>query len=458
MSIIGELIGNLIETRFAQFDDIVLEKAKERVIDVIGCTIGGSDGPGCRPLIDLVLDWGGKQEATILVHGKKLPAGHAAMVNSVMARSYDFEPAGPIVEGKSTPAHLSGTTVPTALAVSEQIESTGKEFLGALILGDDLASRIIAASNLNIDSGWDCTGTANAFGAVAIASRLYGLNEQQTLNAFGIVINQMAGTFQNIFDAVHTFKLPQGLASRDGIFSAELAKKGFTGVRDPLFSNHGYFSLYTQSCSPEYLTKNLGRAFCADQTFKPYPCCRSNHAAIECVLDLVTSNDIDLDKIERVSVDVSSKAFNFAVGQPFKIRDVPQIDAAFSLQYTVASTLLRKSVRLEHFTNNFILEPEIMELVKKIALSPNLPSSAEPNGAVVKIMMNNGETFEKSVAVPKGSDIFTPLTKDEKREKFLENTYFSNAIPLEQAKKALTVLDRLEDVKNMRDVVNMFVP
>jgi 2-methylcitrate dehydratase PrpD len=172
----------------------------------------------------------------------------------------------------------------------------------------------------------------------------------------------------------------------------------------------------------------------------------------------VTSNNIDLDKIERVSVDVSSKAFNFAVGQPFKIRDVPQIDAAFSLQYTVASTLLRKSVRLEHFTNNFILEPEIMELVEKISLSPNLPSSAEPNGAVVKIMMNNGETFEKSVDVPKGSDIFTPLTKDEKREKFLENVYFSNVLPLEQTKKALTVFDRLEDVENMRDVISMFVP
>lgn len=74
MSIIGELIGNLIETRFVQFDDMVLEKAKERVIDVIGCAIAGADGPGCRALIDLVLDWGGKEEATILVHGKKLPA------------------------------------------------------------------------------------------------------------------------------------------------------------------------------------------------------------------------------------------------------------------------------------------------------------------------------------------------------------------------------------------------
>lgn len=456
MSIIGELIANLLETRFEQFDDAALEKAKERVIDVIGCAIGGSDGPGCRPLIDLVLDWGGKEEATILVHGKRAPAGHAAMVNSVMARSYDFEPAGPVVDGKSTPAHLSGTTVPTALAVGEQEGSTGKEFLSALILGDDLASRIIAASNLNIDSGWDCTGTANAFGAVAIASRLYRLNEQQTLNAFGIVINQMAGTFQNIFDGAHAFKLPQGLSSRDGIFSAILAKKGFTGVKDPLFSKHGYFSLYTQSCSPEYLTRNLGRAFYADQTFKPYPCCRSNHAAIDCVLDLVRSNDIDPNKIERISVEVSSKAFNFAVGQPFKIRDVPQVDAAFSLQYTVASTLLRKSVRLEHFTDSLILEPEIMELVEKISLSPNLPS-AEPNGAVVKIIMKNGETFEKSIDVPKGSELFTPLTRDEKREKFLENIHFSRTLPLEQAKKALTVLDKIEHVENMRNFISMFV-
>ena len=457
MSIINELIENLLTTSYEQFDETVIEQAKGRVIDVIGCIVGGSNGPGCKPLVDLVLDWGGKQEATIFVHGGRAPAAHVAMINSVMARSYDFEPAGPIVGGKSTPAHLSGTTVPTALTISEQIKANGKDFLDALILGDDLASRVIAASNLNLDSGWDCTGTTNMFGSTAIAAKLYGLNEKQMLNAFGIVLNHMAGTFQNVFDGAHTFKLPQGLSSRDGIFSAILAQKGFTGVKDPLLSKNGYFSLYCQSYDLEYLTKDLGKIFYADCTIKPYPCCRSNHAAIDCALGLVRYNEIELDNIEEITVDIPPKAFEFAVGQLFKIRNVPQIDAAFSLQYTVANALVRKSVRLEHFTDEYILEPTVMDLAGKISLSTSISSDKLPE-STLRIKMKYGEQLEKSVDIPKGNRVFTPLTKDEKREKYLENILFSKKFSLNQAKEALDLLEHIEDVEDMQKVISMFVP
>ena len=81
----------------------------------------------------------------MLVHGIRVPLHNAALVNGVMARSYDFEPTGPLVDGKSTPAHLSGTTVPTAITVAEHKGVSGRDLLTALILGDDIASRIIAA-------------------------------------------------------------------------------------------------------------------------------------------------------------------------------------------------------------------------------------------------------------------------------------------------------------------------
>ena len=216
MSIIAELVRNVLETPFEAFDQLTLDRAKDRIIDVVGCIIGGANASGCSMIVDLVREWGGKKESTILVHGGKVPAHNAALVNCVMARSYDFEPTGAYVEGKSTPAHLSGTTGPASITVAEQKAASGKELLTALILGDDLASRITAASQLNIDSGFDCTGTVNAFGATAIAGRLWRLNEHQLLNAFGIVLNQLAGSFQNIFDGAHSFKLPQGLSAQRG--------------------------------------------------------------------------------------------------------------------------------------------------------------------------------------------------------------------------------------------------
>jgi len=110
------LTANVLETRFENFDQSTVENAKARIIDVIGCLIGGANAPGNSELIDLVRDWGGKEEATILIHGGKAPAHNVAMVDSIMARSFDFEPVSPLVDGTSMPGHISGTTVMTAMA------------------------------------------------------------------------------------------------------------------------------------------------------------------------------------------------------------------------------------------------------------------------------------------------------------------------------------------------------
>lgn len=454
MSVIAELIKNVLETPFERFDSSEIERARAKLIDVVGCIIGGANAPGCSVLVDLMREWGGKEEGTILVHGVKVPLHNAALVNSVMARSYDYEPTGPLVDGKSTPAHVSGTTVPTAITVAEYVGATGKDLLTALIVGDDIASRIIAASSLNIDSGFDSTGTVNAFGAAAIAGRLIGVNEQQMLNAFGIVLNQFAGTFQNIFDGAHAFKLPQGLSAQAGIFSVALAKKGFTGVRDPLFSKYGYFALYCKSYQLDMLTKDLGKRYYMDNTCKPYPCCRSNHAAIECVLKLIQSHSIAPEDVDEIVVDITPTARNFAVGQPFKIREVPQIDAAFSIQYNVANVLLRRSVKLEHFTEEFVRDEKISDLIRKIRLTATT-SPETPLGAGVKIKMKHGGEYETRVDMPKGHGVLTPLTAAEKKAKYFDNVRFSNTIANEKAKQTLELLEDVEHVDNVRKIFGL---
>jgi len=457
MGVTRELIRNVIDTPFEKLDSAVVAKARDRLMDVVGCMIAGANAPGCSMLLDLMRCWGGREEATIVAHGDKVPVHNAALLNSVMARSYDFEPAGPVVGGKSTPAHISGTTIPAAIAVGECKAVSGKDLLTAIILGDDLASRVIAASNLNLDSGFDCTGTANAFGATAIAGRLWRLDEEQMINAFGIVLNQLGGTFQNLFDGVHTFKLPQGLSAQAGIFAAALAARGFTGARDPLFGKYGYFALYCKTYEPEVLTRNLGTEFYADETCKPYPCCRSNHAAIDCALELVHENDMQLEDIDEVVVDVPAKALDFAVGQHFRIREVPQIDAAFSLQYSVANALLRKSVKLEHYSEEFVRDPDIMNMVHKIQLTGNMPMD-KPLSACVKVRMKQGKEYVRKVDMPKGNGIYSPMTAAEKREKFFRSAAFSGAVPAEKVERVLSLIQVMEEVDNVASMMKLLIP
>jgi 2-methylcitrate dehydratase PrpD len=457
MTIIEELVNNIIKTSFDDFDNFIVEKAKNRIIDLVGCTLAGANAPGCSIVLDLFKKWGGREESTVLVHGCKMPVHNAALVNSIMGRSYDFESTGALIDGKSTPSHISGSTVPAVLAVAEEAGSSGKDIITALILGDDIAARLVTASKLNIDSGWDSTGTTNMFGTVAIAGKLWGLNAHQLRNAFGIVINQMAGSFQNIFDAAHAFKLPMALAAQAGIFSAALAKNGFTGATDPLTSKYGYFTLYCKSYNPDVLTKDLGKKFYAGDTFKPYPCCRSNHAGIECTLELVNKYSLIPDDIDEIIVNITPGAKDFAIGQPFQIGEVPQISAAFNLQYNVANAILRKSVKLEHFNEEFVRDPKIMDIVKKIRLVPSLPPD-KPLGAIVQIKTKQGKEYKKQVDMPRGSDTLTPLTPDEKKEKFMDNAAFSKIISRDKAEKALSMLESIEKENNINSIIKLLVP
>ncbi len=154
----------------------------------------------------------------------KVPVHNAAMVNSIMARSFDFESVIPMINGVDIPAHISGTTVTTAISLGEMMDINGRELITALLVGDDIAVRVLAAHNFSFALGWDDTGTINMIGATAIAGRLLGLNKRQMRHAFGIVLSQMAGSMQNVWDSSTTFKLPQGLSARNGIFPAQLAR------------------------------------------------------------------------------------------------------------------------------------------------------------------------------------------------------------------------------------------
>ena len=91
------LAEHAVKARFEDLDKETIETIKSRLIDIIGCAIGSANATGNQALLDLVRNWGGKGEATILIHGGKVPAQNAAMVNAVMTRSYDFEEQSPVL-------------------------------------------------------------------------------------------------------------------------------------------------------------------------------------------------------------------------------------------------------------------------------------------------------------------------------------------------------------------------
>ncbi len=106
MSVTEELVANVVRTRFDTIDEESIERAKWRLVDAMGCLMAGANAPGCRETAELIRKWGGAQESTVLVHNIKAPAHNVALVNSLMIRSFDFEP----VEAEVKPSRVRRTS------------------------------------------------------------------------------------------------------------------------------------------------------------------------------------------------------------------------------------------------------------------------------------------------------------------------------------------------------------
>ena len=205
------LAENAVKMRFEDLDKESVETIKGRVIDILGCAIGGANASGNPELIDLVKSWGGKGQATILMHGGKAPAHDAAMINAVMTRSYDFEEQSPS-------AHTAASVIPAALAMCEMQQLSGKDFITAMVIGFDTGNRINAGFDFDFSHGWDNIGSLHTFACSAAAGNLLKLTPGQMRNAFGLTLHQTAGSIASYWDCDIDFQIEQWFCRQDRYF------------------------------------------------------------------------------------------------------------------------------------------------------------------------------------------------------------------------------------------------
>ena len=102
-------------------------------------------------------------------------------------------------------------------------------------------------------------------------------------------------------------------------------------------------------------------------SYKPYPCCRFVHTAIDAALNLRQRLDFPASRVRRVRVGVNRLAYE-AVCTPIEIRKAPQtIDhAQFSIPIGVAAALLDDGVTLEHFSEAALQRQDILALAQRV--------------------------------------------------------------------------------------------
>jgi 2-methylcitrate dehydratase PrpD len=437
--------------KFEEISPEAILTVKNIILTVLGTTVAGSHLSGIVPLVNKIKDWGGKEEATILIHGGKVPAHNAAFINAVMARALDFDDAfapGP---------HFGAATVPAAVAAAELRDGcSGKEFLTALVLGSEVSARL----NLSEDqyNGFDPTGVCSVFAAATAAGRLLKLTPKQMLHNLALAFNRCSGSFQSHISGSLAVRLNQGFVSQNGILGAQLAKIGMTGPEDFLSGIYGYYHLYGKDRdNSENILEGLGTQFKMVETvFKKYPSCGATQSSTDAIMALIKEHHLTPENISSVEVYVTPYAFKLT-GKDFHAGDNPRVDAQFNIQYCVANALLRRSSRLEHFDEEAVKEPRITDITGNIRVFGDPALDAGGHTAMRMVAKTKaGKTYTKSVDIASGFP-GNPLTQKDHLERLrLCLEYAGDYYPLENMEKIISLVDNLEDIKDVRVFLPFF--
>ena len=447
------LIEYIMNTHFDDLPERAIEIGKALVLTSLGTIVAGAKSEGCEAVLEQVREWSGREEATILMHGGRVPAHNASFVNGMMARALDF------CDGMVPGMHLGSTCVPAGLAVAELTGGcSGKDFLTYLVVGAEVASRINSCSTYK-GYTFKPTGVCAIFAASAIAGKLLNLDAKQMLNALALAFNRSGGSFQSNLDGALAVRVVQGFASQGGIICAQLAKRGITGPKNFLKGQYGYFHLFgDDTYDTELLLGEWKKRFALTKAqFKRYPTCWNNTSSIDAMLTLVREKDITVEDVERVSVTITPHEYRL-VGHPFKAGDNLRVDAQFSVQYSVANALVRKDFRLEHFDEPAIREPKVMEFIDRIDVTadPELQKQGR-NAAVVRVKTKNGVMYEETVLSPRGRPE-NPLTREDHIEHFNHCfTYGGRSLPSENAERILSMVTQLEELPDVRALIPLLV-
>jgi 2-methylcitrate dehydratase PrpD len=145
------------------------------------------------------------------------------------------------------------------------------------------------------------------------------------------------------------------------------------------------------------------------------------------------------------------------LNQPFELGDFPQGNASFSYRYAVANALMRKSSRPEHYTEEYIRDPKVGALARKAKVISTFTPADRMDAAEVRVILQDGQEYSARVKATRGNPLFQPLTTDEIIEKFKNNISFSKTISMQNAEKALDMINHLEKVADTGELVALLV-
>ena len=286
-SVSRALAERISRFRYRDLPPDVVAHAKLYLLDTIGAMLAAAAPryPASRIMMRFVRELGGTRESTLVGQGVRTSCVDAALANGTLAYYCDIEPlhVGAIL-------HALAVVVPTSLAVAEREESDGRRFLASVVLGVEVATRVSYAFDpvALYDRGFHPSAVAGVFGAAAAAGYLFRLSPERQAVALGLAMQQASGLLAWANDPTeHSRPFNPGLAARNGMTAACLARLGFGGPPTPFEGKYDAFTAFSGSANPDALADGWGERFhLPDYAYKLYSSCAFTHPGLDALLGL----------------------------------------------------------------------------------------------------------------------------------------------------------------------------
>ncbi|SDH70024.1 2-methylcitrate dehydratase PrpD [Alteribacillus persepolensis] len=440
MTLSQSLASFIVNTKFEDLPQDVVDFAKICILDWMGSAVAGKDLQPIKIIDDFVRDMGGAQQATLVTGGKSSVA-QAAFVNGAASHIVELDDIhrGSII-------HAGTVVIPAALAVAEWKNKSGRDLIEAVAIGYEVCYRIGEAVTPSHYYYWHNTATCGTFGAAAAAAKLLDLNTEQIMHTLGSAGTQASGLWEFIEDGAMSKQLHPGKATMNGVISALLSKRGFTGASQILEGRRGFFEAMSKQYDPTKITNQLGEIFkIIENSFKIHASCRHTHATMDLAIDLSNEHDLKVEDIEEVTVQTYQVALDITDNaQPNTV-----YASKFSLQFCTALALVKRQGGLLDFTEESLHDPVIRGLMEKVkvGVEPSIHEAyPEKWGSSLQIQLANGEIVQKQSEYPKG-DPENPPTKGEMVAKFKQ---LASKLPEKQIQNYINDILHLEELPNVK--------
>ena len=425
------------------------QRAAIALRDTVGVILAGAPEPAAKIIRQTVVEES-QGKCRVLGTAARASAGDAALANGVAAHAHDYDDMCFV-----SLAHPSCALVPSILAVGELTGASGSAVLDAYILGFEVECRLGLVMNPRHyhERGWHCTSSIGTLGAAAAAACLLKLDARSTVHALGIAASMACGLKENIGSMVKP--LHAGMAARNGVTAARLAKAGFTAGERSIDGPQGYLVAMDSQKPPSALadaTANLGSRWeilDTGITVKLYPSCAATHPPLDALLGLKRRHNIVAADIAAIDVEVDSMTPRLLIHS----RPSTPLEAKFSMPFCAAAAIVFGHPTLETFDVEKIRDPRIQALLPLVTLRANssFDAAAPLSQANVTVRLNDGRTVAERADGARGYP--GRLSEDELNTKFLACA--QRSLTHEAALQVLDLLRAIETTPNIAELTEL---